>query len=66
MLHLSEWSGLWERFHRWLVNDEHREGAQGPDIPVVVGHWSLDLSSISRSLELLRVSHNYGESFVIC
>ena len=44
-----------ERSHCRLVNDENEEGAQGPDIPVVVSHRSSDFSSISCSLELLRV-----------
>ena len=44
-----------------LVNDENEEGAQWPDIPVLVSHRSSDLSSISCSLELLRVAHNNGE-----
>ena len=28
VLYLSEWSGLWERFHCRLVNDKLREGMQ--------------------------------------
>ena len=40
VLYLSEWSGLWERSHCRLINDENEEGAQGPNIPVVVGHRS--------------------------
>ena len=56
--------GLLERSHCQLVNDENEEGAQGPDIPVLVSHRSSDLSSISCSLELLRVAHNYGECCV--
>ena len=52
-----------ERFHCQIVNDENEEGSQGPDIPVVMSHRSADLSSISCSLELLRVAHNYG---VLC
>ena len=55
-----------ERSHCRLVNDENIEGAQGPDIPVVVSHRSSDLSSISCSLELLRVAHNYDECCVFC
>ena len=58
------WSGVLERSHCRLVNDENREGAQGPDIPVVVNHRSSDLSSVSCSLELLREVHNYGECCV--
>ena len=53
-----------ERSHCRLVNDKNEEGAQGPDIPVLVGHRSSDLSSISCSLELLRVAHNYDECCV--
>ena len=53
--------GLLEHSHCRLVNDENREGAQGLNIPVVVSHQSSDLSSISCSLEWLRVAHNYGE-----
>ena len=30
VLHLLEGSGLWERFLRRFVNDEHREGMQTP------------------------------------
>ena len=40
VLHLSEWSGLWERYQDRLVNDKLSEGAQGLDIPVVVSHRS--------------------------
>ena len=43
-----------------LVNDEYGEKM----LPVVMGHRSLDLSSISCSLELFRVAHNYGECCV--
>ena len=64
VLNESERLGLLERFHCRLVNDENGEVVQGPDIPVVVSHRSSDLSSISCSLELLRVAHNYGECFV--
>ena len=45
----------------YLLNLSHR-----PDNPVVVSHRSSDLSSISCSLELLRVFHYYGECCVFC
>ena len=53
-----------KRSHFRLVNDKNGDGEQGPDIPVVVSHRSLDLNSISCSLELLCLAHNYGECCV--
>ena len=53
--------GLLERSQHRLVNDGHREGTQGPNIPVVVSRRFSDLSSISCSLFNIKifVMHNY-------